>query len=248
MNDLIFSISNLKNQQIWFSAPKDFNDPFEFAFKQKSFSEEDYRNCYKEYERLYPQTSKGGKESDKLKMIYDALKEKTSKEIDKRLTKGGVCCFSEKKDDILMWSHYSDSHKGFCLEFDTNYDPFSKAKKVNYSFDFPIIDPLILLPYNDRYKLSERKEEFMKMITTKFKCWEYEKEWRIFHENVDQRYGYETQSLTGIYFGSEIETVHIEILALILQGQNPHTKEFRINNLNKYFFCDIIFYGKNRVS
>ena len=27
----------------------------------------------------------------------------------------GVSCFSEKPDDMLMWSHYADSHKGFCV-------------------------------------------------------------------------------------------------------------------------------------
>lgn len=30
----------------------------------------------------------------------------------------GVVCLSEHGDDILMWSHYSDGHQGFCLEFD----------------------------------------------------------------------------------------------------------------------------------
>ena len=27
----------------------------------------------------------------------------------------GVVCFSESYDNIIMWSHYSDNHKGFCL-------------------------------------------------------------------------------------------------------------------------------------
>ena len=30
----------------------------------------------------------------------------------------GILCLSEKRDDILMWSHYADGHTGFCLEFD----------------------------------------------------------------------------------------------------------------------------------
>ena len=36
----------------------------------------------------------------------------------------GVCCLSEKHDDVLMWSHYSNGHKGFCLKFETSYEPF----------------------------------------------------------------------------------------------------------------------------
>lgn len=30
----------------------------------------------------------------------------------------GVCCFSLDPKSILMWSHYSDNHKGVCLKFD----------------------------------------------------------------------------------------------------------------------------------
>jgi hypothetical protein len=29
-----------------------------------------------------------------------------------------VTCFSEKKDSILMWSHYGCNHTGFCTEYD----------------------------------------------------------------------------------------------------------------------------------
>ena len=32
----------------------------------------------------------------------------------------GVCCFSEIKDGLLMWAHYSSGYKGFCLEFCTD--------------------------------------------------------------------------------------------------------------------------------
>jgi hypothetical protein len=29
-------------------------------------------------------------------------------------SKVGVMCISEVPDDILMWSHYADCHKGVC--------------------------------------------------------------------------------------------------------------------------------------
>lgn len=31
-----------------------------------------------------------------------------------------MACFSEKPNNILMWSHYADSHRGFVLEYDTD--------------------------------------------------------------------------------------------------------------------------------
>ncbi len=31
----------------------------------------------------------------------------------------GVYCLCEKPDNLLMWSHYADAHRGICLQFDT---------------------------------------------------------------------------------------------------------------------------------
>jgi hypothetical protein len=28
-----------------------------------------------------------------------------------------VTCFSEEKDNVLMWSHYAENHSGFCIEY-----------------------------------------------------------------------------------------------------------------------------------
>ncbi len=35
-----------------------------------------------------------------------------------------VSCFSETCDSILMWSHYADSHKGVCIEFENEDNDF----------------------------------------------------------------------------------------------------------------------------
>lgn len=45
-----------------------------------------------------------------------------------------VYCLSEVCDHILMWSHYSSSHTGICIEFDTNVNdsPFQDCKAVSY--------------------------------------------------------------------------------------------------------------------
>ncbi|QUF68501.1 DUF2971 domain-containing protein [Vibrio fluvialis] len=40
----------------------------------------------------------------------------------------GIMCFTEKNDNLLMWSHYSDQHKGIVIEFDHNHPFFTKPK------------------------------------------------------------------------------------------------------------------------
>ena len=43
----------------------------------------------------------------------------------------GIFSLSKVPDNILMWSHYADSHKGIVLEFDSNHAYFNKFKYEN---------------------------------------------------------------------------------------------------------------------
>lgn len=40
----------------------------------------------------------------------------------------GIMSFTEENDNLLMWSHYSDQHKGIVIEFDHNHPFFTKPK------------------------------------------------------------------------------------------------------------------------
>lgn len=91
---------------------------------------------------------------------FRRLLKETKKELSK--TKG-LLCFSETWNNPVLWGHYADKHKGICLGFEV-----PRVEKVDYvECRFP--PPLI---YN---------EEFMKkLLFTKFKHWEYEREYRRF--------------------------------------------------------------------
>ena len=56
------------------------------------------------------------------KILYQTVKESIDEEIDKQIyemkKKFRVACFTENNIFPLMWSHYADSHKGLCLEYD----------------------------------------------------------------------------------------------------------------------------------
>jgi hypothetical protein len=79
----------------------------------------------------------------------------------------GVLCFSEHKTDVLQWAHYADRHKGICLGFDVSggQGKFGQVQYVTERITFP----------------EKLDEEFSwKLLSTKSKAWEYEKEWRVF--------------------------------------------------------------------
>lgn len=217
----IQTIDNLKNSCIWFSKPSQFNDPFDSSipYVLKNMSSDEWDILYKQVKKIWENTSD---EVYKKSMAHYFLDDKPNEEfkkdydlssnlgwrnqVENSFSQQGIGCFSESLDHILMWSHYSDGHRGFCLEFDTSFYPFSKARQVQYSEFFPSLHPT-----NDEILLAP-------LITTKSIVWSYEKEWRVIHEHGDIEYGYDAGALTGIYFGCEMPFVHIEMLALAISG------------------------------
>jgi len=132
----------------------------------------------------------------------------------------GICCFSETNDNLLMWSHYASSGKGFCLEFDSSREPFDKIQPVKYVDKPPELNFKKLFTVDKLYLLDA-------LFCMKSIHWSYEKEWRIFHQDANKAANYPTSSLTGVYFGPEVDDCFAEIICLILQGQHPHIKFYK---------------------
>lgn len=160
---------------------------------------------------------------------------------DEFLLTNGVCCFSETNTDLLMWGHYSDGFKGFCLEFNTEFEPFIKLHKVVYSDLLPIINIFDLFS-SDTYTFVTD------LYCTKSQKWQYEREWRVLHKNAGTLFHYAPECLKGIYFGPNIDYALFEILCLILIGQNPNVElwkgqlsenEFNIT-FNKIYYTPYI--------
>jgi len=93
-------IDSFRNNYLWFSKPRFFNDPFDCNLQ--------VINHYNDFLNTLSRVSSNGK---------DLLIENT-KEF-------GICCFSRSNNNIHMWSHYADCHKGICLEYDSlNFDDY----------------------------------------------------------------------------------------------------------------------------
>jgi len=59
----------------------------------------------------------------------------------------GVLSLSAKNDNILMWSHYADYHKGFCIEFKRSPDnPLGSTQPVEYVKEYPCFNYFDELP------------------------------------------------------------------------------------------------------
>ena len=204
------SIENLRRSQIWFSKPAGLNDPFDCTIPVKfidtdnedvmtKFMENYYfENLRKsgnaeEISKFKQEHFRNGKLDQETLIQADKMIREFSQQQTKKYLNTGVACFTTELTNILMWSHYANGHRGFCLEFDTEYFPSSaKLIKVIYGSSYPTLSPEDL--FKEPHKLGEP-------LYTKSKDWENEEEWRLIMKKGDSSFEYNPKALTGIYFG-----------------------------------------------
>lgn len=121
----------------------------------------------------------------------------------------GIHSFSTKRKNLLMWSHYSNSHRGVCLIFDTARDPdvFSNALPITYSHEYPVIE----------HPNFQSKELITKSFLTKALEWGYEDERRIVLQNrVRQKLYFDPKSLFGIILGIKTTAEDVRMIKRLL--------------------------------
>lgn len=247
------TLRNLKAQSIYFGSPQGFNDPYDCAItpniRQLTTEEvEEVRAYYLKDRELTDQQRAELKNLSAAKLSELMHRRAVSafhEQIEKFLATRGVACFAESPDNLLMWAHYGGKYKGMCLEFDTSFEPLTKARRVVYSKAMPEISPMALL---GAVLGKNTTDLIMAPFCTKSDSWSYEREWRALHNQVGTLYGYVAEALTGVYFGPDIEPEMREIVCLILRGQNDKvafyegqrsTTEFKVG-FRKFTYTDYL--------
>jgi hypothetical protein len=115
--------------------------------------------------------------SRKIRETFASLDAKMADLFDKLLFIGSLCTDYRNP---LMWAHYSDRHKGFCIEFDcsTEIGQTLPLFPVIYSKD------IVKMPWKycmlpDGTKSPEFSSRLIQAVLTKHDVWKYENEWRI---------------------------------------------------------------------
>lgn len=158
---------------IRFTPVDEFNDPFEAL---AGFNEE-YKYYVKRDENKFDPVNDKTAESENFRQcVFGDI---------------GIFCLSESADNIAMWSHYADSHKGFVVKLNMNCDFFK-----NISTHGPL--PLMRIEYGkDRLNITDFQKEFKteksrgavvdprnkdlyKLLYNKSDVWKDEKEYRLF--------------------------------------------------------------------
>ncbi len=207
----------------------------------------------KEYMNKWADNIKRGGLEEYRKVLLN-FNEKMSEGTREILKSTGVFCASRVFNSLLMWSHYSDNHKGVVIEFypKTKDSVFKKVRYVNYSLMRPHLYSSID-EYFEKSVYSEKEktsaEYIDSILYTKFSDWSYEEEIRIARTDVfigdniknaeKAGHNFHEEDLISIYIGAKIsEEDQKKIINLAKKNidsyiniykMNLDTKEFKLN-------------------
>lgn len=190
----------LQNQSIRFSSPAVLNDPFELKPHLAAIATPDYAAA--EFKRVLPRvlTEELAKLPNELRSLIPAhdleaflkaqlptlhaslnslstqmmpnLQETMARKLEELF---GILCLTEDPDNLLMWAHYADSHRGFVIEFDETSPFFDR--RVNADDELRYLRKVIYSRKRPSLTLSDVEDG--SIFLTKGDAWEYEAEWRM---------------------------------------------------------------------
>ncbi len=179
-------IKILKDSTIAFTNPLSFNDPYDCTLKLIDF--DNFPSTYRKYLAYKFFNHLGRKE--KRKQLSRMYKTSDFEIIDKLKTEGmnneiknrGVSCFSKKFNDMLMWSHYADSHRGICIGFELSLLYLNINSLYMEKMIVPVDYVKELEPIN---YYNHKIESVIRWLKTKSEVWSYEEEVRIIVNHLD---------------------------------------------------------------
>ena len=203
-NGLYRDMESLIKDELYAARFDDLNDPFE-AMATQSFG--DAINLLREI----------GLDE------YGPLQEISQKIMDFR-DRAGVYSLAKSDSGLpgseLMWAHYANAHKGFCIEYDIDVIALSEELWFNVNqIDSVVYSPL--LPEMDMEDLlgSSDVPLLTKIYGTKSKVWSYENEARLLYETYGLK-KYNPAALKAVYFGLNMEKSQEDYLIEGLKNRN----------------------------
>lgn len=145
------SIANIKSNELYCQNHKAFNDPFECWFSLKEGipypdkEPERYKQICQAWGIPFENTDPDFYDYN----LYMEELESYQPDIKGFLEIVKISCFSTENDNLLMWSHYADGLRGFCIEFDEEMLISIEIAKeasiipVSYAVGPPVVDKML---------------------------------------------------------------------------------------------------------
>ena len=225
----------IANNKIFFCSAKKFNDPFDATIPvryDRSTKEQRYHYYLKHTSKVFQQLDQSkiqkiAAECLERGYFHQSFHQKWLRFFhqQKRFKDFGIFSLTGSRNNLVMWSHYSDAHRGFCVGFDTNkllkhFEKGSKAKrisctlhKVKYEKKYPLFKPTGLSA--DDFAIEP--------LITKSSHWEYENEYRlILMTESNKSIQLEDGIIVKVILGCKMPSEHIkEIKKALMDKSQP---------------------------
>lgn len=233
------------HNELYFPSPIALNDPLECRpiVTLGDLSDKQYREKYVSYARRVMIAGGNMVNPD---IIFEWLENHTQEQAQDfcnqmtealrlDLDKYRICSFSAVNNNPLLWSHYSNSHQGFCLIFDADNELFGGAIKVEYQDEYPSYD----FTEEDEYLIMKNSG------LVKFTDWSYEKEFRLISAEPNFKnalpvknniWSYPPEMLIGVILGYKIPKSDRDIIETLCRNYPSEIciKQATLHN-NKYY-------------
>jgi len=236
--------------ELFFASPPQLNDPWESQpqFTIENINDPNYRTRFVEHmsKIMLEEKPRDNKEEvkDWLQNLpaeqveqYTAEQEKIVHS--KWMNESRIYSLSATNSHPLLWSHYADSHSGYCLVFDASTDIFGNAMKITYLDDYPSID--ILDNDNDRLLRTS--------ILSKARFWTYEEEYRLvsMEPNIqdvlpvkNNIWHYPKELLIGVVFGCRMGKEDRDWIIKFLEEARKNVQLMEAKKNEYHYSLDII--------
>ncbi len=142
------------------------------------------------------------------------------------ISKYAFCSLSTRCDDVLMWAHYANSHKGIVIGFEFDKNELGvHLQEVKYVDSLPPWNMLNYLSFMEGN--SEHLEMFLTDLSIKSKHWKQESEYRIW-QNSPGYFRFRDDQVKEIYFGVNCD---IETKKVVLELFNFIPDDFVLNEM-----------------
>lgn len=202
------TLYHLKKNEIYASSVNKLNDPFENYWE--AIEGEQYTSVNQEFRKRVEE-------------------------------KKGVFCMSSSEnkffpltpDSILLWSHYANSHQGFCIQFSEKILTTKNqvADNDNYIIYCDDVPGRIDSSYG-----YEADRELHRILHQKHSCWQYEQEARLIFEHANLYYTIPEGCIESIFCGCNISDGHRYMLKKFAQEIGIKFHSLKISN--KYGFTE----------
>ncbi|WP_421377180.1 DUF2971 domain-containing protein [Paraburkholderia sp. DD10] len=220
------SLDALAKGRIWYSKPRGLNDPNDVAARwDKNFSAkeilEDYvmkrengspvQGIAKYIQSLLDKGQSHEKVLRHIDKIFMPVDKKPQRELlqdvlyynEVLFSSMGILSLSELPSNHLMWAHYAESHRGFCLGFENHETNIigQHGYPVRYVEKMP-------KPNIASFAMDAGGEVVELIGYTKSLDWAYEKEWRVIKQTGDELYPYPgrlVEVILGLNISNEAE-------------------------------------------